>query len=183
MPPPNIWGPIYWKLLHNMTTLYPDNPTQQDKYNFIEFINAFKNLLPCKECRDHFLYNLNISPLTDDILSSKYELVLWGISIHNIVRKMLKKYISYKETIETVENEIKKNKLEETQKLLGNVMYISITEITLNYKTTHNDFYTLFNTTNNFLTQKNINLEAIFKKIKLSFDTKSDVLRIANVLR
>jgi len=185
MPPTNIWGPIYWKFLHNVTTLYPDNPTQQDKYNFIDFLNSFRNLLPCKECREHFTYNLNILPLSDNILSSKYNLILWGINMHNVVRKMLGKYISHKDSIETVEAEIKKNMQFDTKKLLGNVMFISITEITLNYKASNDDFKVLFNTVNGFLIQKNINLEDIFqrKKITISFNRKNDALVIANILR
>lgn len=184
MTPPNIWGPIFWKLLHNITTLYPNNPTLQDKDNFINFINSFKNLLPCKECREHFVHNLNILPLSDYILSSKYNVILWGISIHNIVRKMLNKSIYYKETIEYVQNEIKKNKNISTKNILGNAMHISLSEITLNYKLSQSDFYIIFNMVNYFLMQNDINLETFFnnKKIKISFDKKADALRIANYL-
>lgn len=183
MPPPNIWGPIFWNFLHNVITLFPDNPTVQDKDNFIVFMGAFKNLLPCKECRDHFVINLNNYPLTSDFLLSKNNLIAWGIGIHNSVRFMLKKIIYYKETVENIEAEKRKHKLIETQKLLGKIMQISLNEISLNYKISRDDFENIFRTVNYFMKNKIILNKLIpNKKIDINFDTKHNALRIANSL-
>lgn len=185
MPPPNVWGPIYWNLLHSVIILYPNKPMDTDKDNFIVFINAFRNLLPCKECREHFLLNLNKMPLTTEILSSRDSLILWGISIHNVVRLMLKKNVYYKNTMESVEIEKRKYKIEDVKKNLGTVMQISISEISLNFKKTQSDFSNIFNSVNNFLLLNNVNISDLFKskKISINFDAKSSVLRIAQMLR
>jgi hypothetical protein len=182
MPPPNVWGPIFWIFMHNIITLYPDEPTMQDKDNFIIFLNAFRNLLPCKECREHFLFNLNKYPLTSEFLSSKNNLIAWGIGIHNIVRVMLKKTIYYKETEENIGAEKRKHRTIETQKLLGKIMQLSLNEITLNYKYTQKDFENIFNVVNYFMGNDNMEKTLLNKKVRINFDTKNNALKIANVL-
>lgn len=182
MPPPNIWGPIYWSFIHNVITLYPDNPTSQDKDNFIILINAFRNLLPCKECRDHFLTNLNKCPLSDEILSSKNNLIAWGIEIHNIVRIMLRKMIYYKDVKESIEIEKKKHKSSETINLLRKVMQISLNEITLNYKKSQEDFENIFNKVNYFMSNKITEKLSLNKKLDINFNTKNNALKIANLM-
>jgi hypothetical protein len=185
MPPPNVWGPIYWNFLHSVITLYPEKPIDTDKDNFIVFINAFRNLLPCKECRDHFLLNLNKFPLTTEILSSRDSLILWGISMHNVVRTMLKKNIYYNSTRESVEIEKRKYKIDDMKKKLGTVMQISLNEISLNFKKSSEDFANIFNSVNKLMIQNNVDMSGFFanKKININFDVKNNVLRIAQMLR
>ena len=44
---PEIWGPHAWIFLHSVTLEYPDNPTDEDKQNMINFIDSLGNVLPC----------------------------------------------------------------------------------------------------------------------------------------
>lgn len=85
---PDIWGPGAWALLHAITLEYPEKPTIIDKNNIKTFFETLGNVLPCEKCRVHFQKNISIYPLTDNILSSKNQLVRWLIDIHNKVNEM-----------------------------------------------------------------------------------------------
>ena len=93
---PEIWGPHAWIFLHSITLEYPDHPTNEDKQNMTNFINALKYVLPCHKCKINFNDHLQSHPLTNNILSSKSNLIKWLIDIHNSVNKLTnKKELTY----------------------------------------------------------------------------------------
>ena len=67
MPGPDIWGPHGWRFLHYITLGYPNNPSQEDKNTYRNFINSFKEIIPCGLCKNHFKQNLLKNPLTDEV--------------------------------------------------------------------------------------------------------------------
>lgn len=97
---PEVWGPHAWIFLHSITLEYPDYPTGEDKRNMSNFMNSLKYVLPCEKCRINFENHLEQYPLTNDILSSKSNLIKWLIDIHNSVNKMNnKRVLSYEESL------------------------------------------------------------------------------------
>ncbi len=97
---PTIWGPPGWKFFHYVTFAYPDNPTFEDKENYKVFFNSVGTILPCLSCRENYKSHLKIFPLNDNVLSSRQNLVLWLINIHNEVNKMHgKKILTYNDVI------------------------------------------------------------------------------------
>lgn len=88
-----LWGPAIWKSIHYITMGYPENPTSTDKENYKNFLTMYKNVLPCNMCSINYEKHLLINPLTEESLSSRNNLVKWGIDMHNIVNKMLNKPI------------------------------------------------------------------------------------------
>lgn len=93
---PNLWGPPAWKFLHYVTISYPDDPTYQDKEKIKNFFISLSNIIPCEKCRVHFAINLNKFPLTDNVLSCRYNLINWLREIHNEVNiRTGKKIYSY----------------------------------------------------------------------------------------
>jgi hypothetical protein len=98
---PKIWGPHAWIFLHSITFNYPINPSNTEKKQYYNFFISLKNILPCDKCRLHYIQNLNKYPLTNNILSSKENLIKWLIKIHNEVNKKNGK------SIESYENVIK----------------------------------------------------------------------------
>ena len=84
---PDIWGPHGWKFIHYITMAYPQNPTPTQKEKYKVFLLLLKDVLPCSLCAKHYEENLNILPLTDHVLSSRNNLVRWGIDIHNKVNE------------------------------------------------------------------------------------------------
>lgn len=97
---PSLWGPHCWKFLHFVTLSYPDNPTEADKTSVKNFIFSLKNVLPCEKCRHHFHINLNTFPLTDKVISSRYNLINWLLSVHNEVNaRNNKKQYTYQDLL------------------------------------------------------------------------------------
>jgi hypothetical protein len=93
MPGPEIWGPNIWQTLHFISLGYPNNPSNDDKEYYRNFFLSFKHVLPCKICSIHYAENLKKYPLTDEVLSSKNNLILWVIDTHNAVNESNKKPI------------------------------------------------------------------------------------------
>lgn len=139
---PTIWGNHFWKTLHYISLEYPNFPTENDKNAMKNIINALPYLLPCIECRFHIKKNLEIYPLTDDILSIKLKLVLWLHNLHNMVNIMLKKNTM---TFEEAMLSLFKNKNTEISIEIANIP-------------DHNDtFEELLNDFNNIRYSKNLN--------------------------
>jgi len=102
---PTVWGPHLWKYMHLMTLSYPDTPTTIDKDNFKAFFLSLQNVLPCENCRENFKSHLIKYPLNDTVLSSRYNLVVWLMNIHNEVNKENnKKIMTYDELINEYTN-------------------------------------------------------------------------------
>jgi hypothetical protein len=102
---PEVWGPHGWKFIHYVTLGYPENPTQTQKEKYKAFLVLLKDVLPCSLCANHYAENLQKQPLTDEIMSSRENLIKWGIDIHNIVNesknKPIVKYIDARRFIDT----------------------------------------------------------------------------------
>lgn len=101
---PNIWGPHGWKFIHYVTLAYPiNNPDDETKKNYKNFFTMLQFVLPCKVCANHYAENLNKMPLTDEVLSSRENLVKWAIDIHNIVNVSKNKPImKYEEALKAI---------------------------------------------------------------------------------
>jgi hypothetical protein len=90
---PNLWGKHFWGIIHYITISYPNSPSNEHKLKVKQFFELFESLLPCENCRFHYSTNLKKYPLTDEVLSSKYKLVEWGVILHNEVNKQTGKKI------------------------------------------------------------------------------------------
>ncbi len=100
MPGPDIWGPPGWKFIHYVTMGYPNYPTDDIKKKYYNYFHALKHVIPCGICSSHFTENLETLPLTDEVLSSRENLMKWRIDIHNIVnKKNNKKVYDYTEAM------------------------------------------------------------------------------------
>ena len=85
---PKIWGPHGWLFIESCLLSYPNNPSNNDKSNFKNFIYSIKSILPCSNCRDHFSEYLDNHPLDDNILSSKENILKWILGAKNNVKKI-----------------------------------------------------------------------------------------------
>lgn len=82
---PKIWGPYGWNFLHLVTIAYPENPTEDDKMKYYNYFYCLQYVLPCAKCQYNMSQHLKKYPLNDEVLSSRTNLVKWGIDLHNIV--------------------------------------------------------------------------------------------------
>ncbi len=103
MPGPDIWGPHGWKFIHYITLGYPSHPTNKDKKDYYEFFTSLSNVIPCSICESHFKEHLTITPLDNEALSSRENLMAWGIAMHNHVNaRNSKKIYSVKDALRAI---------------------------------------------------------------------------------
>lgn len=100
---PDTWGPPGWKFIHYVTLGYPFNPSQEDKLKYKNFLLSLQDVIPCIICANNYKKHLLEYPLNDLVLSSKLNLIHWGIDMHNAVNKINhKKIYKYDEGIEEI---------------------------------------------------------------------------------
>lgn len=88
---PKIWGPHAWFFLDSIILSLPNKLNNEQKIIYKNFFTSLQNILPCELCREHYKENLNQYPLTDNILSSKENMIKWILNIHNNVRRKAQK--------------------------------------------------------------------------------------------
>lgn len=100
------WGPALWHSLHTISFNYPVEPSEEQKKNYYDYFLSLQHILPCKYCRDNFKKNLEILPLTSEVLKNRHNLSKWLYDFHNVVNKNLGKEITltYEEVRDRYEN-------------------------------------------------------------------------------
>lgn len=93
-PNPNMrtksWGPPAWFAVTCFLMGYPKTmPTKTHKSTYKNFLIYFGKTLPCNLCRDSFARFIKEVPITDRVLNSRRNLVMWFFRIHNMVNKKL----------------------------------------------------------------------------------------------
>jgi hypothetical protein len=83
---PDIFGPSFWFTLHNGAIHYPIRPSLNTRQSMKTLIYNLPILVPCLNCRDHFINYIQNSDL-DYIVSSKETLFKFWVDIHNHVNK------------------------------------------------------------------------------------------------
>jgi hypothetical protein len=87
-PPPSVWGPRIWALLHYITFLFPNVPDKNDQNLFQIFFQSIAYVLPCPTCRKHLSEWYEKFPIR---LENKTALAEWLIQIHNQVNSSIGK--------------------------------------------------------------------------------------------
>lgn len=93
---PKIWGNHAWFFLETVCMAYPTNPSKSMKSSAKKFFLSLKDLIPCEKCRNNYELHLKKFPLNDKTLSSRDNLFVWIVNIHNSVNP--KNNHSYDET-------------------------------------------------------------------------------------
>jgi hypothetical protein len=112
---PSYWGREAWHFIHYVTLNYPEQPTEQDKKNYLDFLNVLPFVLPCPICGIHFVENMkNIPPRMD----SMKEFFEWSVDMHNEVNKVNNtKVLSYQEALDEVVRNGNKKFIEEKKSI------------------------------------------------------------------
>jgi hypothetical protein len=102
---PTKWGNCGWKFIHSITLNYPENPTNDDKDNYVNFFYSLIYILPCDSCGNNLKNHYKKLPLDEKSLTNRYTLVKWGIDLHNIVNQSIgKKTLSYELAMSAINN-------------------------------------------------------------------------------
>ncbi len=87
---------------------YPNNPTEADKKNYLNFFKSLQDVLPCPICAEHFKEQMEQYPIR---LENTESLFRWTVDIHNKINKENNKNVlSYDEAIDEInKNSFPKN--------------------------------------------------------------------------
>jgi len=98
MPPPSVWGPPLWNVLHRigLPCKIPSLRNDSEREG-IWLIRHLETVLPCKECRDHLIEFKKSNPIP----KSYDTLGEWICALHNSVNKKLGKEICSPEPPQT----------------------------------------------------------------------------------
>lgn len=97
---PKFWGAFSWRVLFVYVLAYPKNsPSVSDREYFREYFESLAGVLPCGKCRKNANKFLNKHPI-ENHLSSRYNLLLWVIALHNKSGKKIRNYDDLREIIE-----------------------------------------------------------------------------------
>jgi len=95
---------IIWHSLHSFSTLYPENPSDNQKKNTKELLLKIKSIMPfCMSCSnnhgDTFLENYNLELAT----SSTNELIICLIDYHKFINNTFVKNKNYDDSLYTID--------------------------------------------------------------------------------
>jgi Erv1 / Alr family len=101
----SIFGPATWHLLHCMSFNYPENPTECEKRDYMDFVLSLKNILPCGKCRTNLEKNFIKLPISMKEMESRDTFSRYIYGLHEVVNNMLGKksgltYAMVRETYE-----------------------------------------------------------------------------------
>lgn len=185
---PNIWGPHFWHLLHNVSILCPETLSEIDQQMFYKIISSYKYLLPCDSCKKHYINKFDESPIFQITNTHKKvikeDIIMWCVKMHNKVNRMLMKKVLITDDVFGVDYVKNKYKNGNIILLLKTVMKYALhkkTELTENECVAFSD---LFNGVAYFLSFYKIDLikNMKMKNISLNFASLLDVTKFISAL-
>jgi hypothetical protein len=96
---PDFWGPSAWRFIHAVSFTYPNNPTQEEKKQYIDFILNLQNILPCFACREHLKHNLRDLNFNIEHMKNRKTFSKFTVDLHNMVNRQLGKSIKHYEEV------------------------------------------------------------------------------------
>jgi len=87
-----FWGPLGWMTLHSISSIYPENPTSEERLILEKFVEMYRETITCIHCKAHFTGMLNkYKQIHPEWSSSRYNFVLFVCRAHNTVNRRLDK--------------------------------------------------------------------------------------------
>ena len=101
-----VWGPSLWHFLHTMSFNYPNEPTNEEKQHYRNFILQMEHILPCKYCRINLKKNFKKLPLKMENMKNRESFSRYIYDLHEHINKMLckKSGLSYEDVRERYEH-------------------------------------------------------------------------------
>lgn len=81
-------GRSTWTFLHTTAAYLPEVPSQPQKEQFSNLLQAVSQLYPCRNCAEHLQAYMDVNPLA---LDSRRSISKWLCTFHNEVNQMLGK--------------------------------------------------------------------------------------------
>lgn len=82
------WGPPAWVFLHSITFNAPKVIKEPMTTQYTSFFTSLQFMLPCKYCRQSYVYFLEKLPIKD-YCDTRVGIVYWLYALHNLVNHKL----------------------------------------------------------------------------------------------
>ncbi len=94
------------ELMHRVAAMYPsrDDVSKEDRTNMIKMVNGLARHFPCKECAEHFQYEIKVVPPK---VNDNKEFAKWFCYQHNQVNKRIGKEVQNCEDMQKIINDFK----------------------------------------------------------------------------
>jgi hypothetical protein len=103
-----FWGPLGWMTLHSISSIYPENPSREERVLLEKFVEMFRDCITCIHCKTHFSNMLNkYKQSHPEWSSSRFDFFLFVCRAHNTVNRRLDKPIF--PTIQSCIDRLKEN--------------------------------------------------------------------------
>ena len=103
-----VWGPAGWVFLHCIAQNYPQEPTQEQKKDYLEFFRLISKVLPCRYCRESYqdFIDQPDTKLKESVMKNRNTFSKWLFDVHNKVNKKLgiKDCVTFKQVTEKYES-------------------------------------------------------------------------------
>jgi hypothetical protein len=85
---PEIWGKHFWYMLHFITLEYPENPSDEHKLHYSQYLHDLTHVLPCEKCSKEYMSYITSNPPSID---NRDTLFSWSVDFHNYINIHLNK--------------------------------------------------------------------------------------------
>lgn len=105
---PRKWGPYLWTYMHYAAANYPEQPTEQEIHDMMNWLCTLHVTIPCTNCQVHYKrYIDQYKPYLYRICANKHHLFNFLVDIHNQVNKRNNKpIVSYEQAREMYYNDV-----------------------------------------------------------------------------
>jgi hypothetical protein len=79
-----FFGPSMWRTMHAVAFTYPENPTPEERMQYIDFFRSIGPVIPCPSCSTHYMEYLDKHPIDADNTDS---LAKWVYDLHEDVNR------------------------------------------------------------------------------------------------
>lgn len=103
-----VWGPAGWIFLHCIAQNYPQEPTEEQKIEYMRFFRCIGNVLPCRYCRESYkdFIGEQGTLLDYSVMKNRNTFTKWLYKVHNKINKKLgiKNCVSFEQVTEKYES-------------------------------------------------------------------------------
>ena len=109
---PKIWGKEGWHFIHMTALNFPLEPTEEDRKNYMQFLESLQFVLPCEGCAYNWSEKLKTHPPK---MENRDEFFRWTVDMHNQVNVSNgKKEINYEDALKRLDEKRKLESLKDS---------------------------------------------------------------------
>lgn len=92
---PDMWGRSFWEFLDSIVATFPrDNPSVEHRNAVYDLMHSLRFLLPCPDCRKHYVEFLSKNKLDNALISRKTFVEFYFLLKKDIANRTRKNFLT-----------------------------------------------------------------------------------------